>query len=129
MAARVQHRRWRLREIVALAVWAVFGISLLLSPFDWSPLRRALSFTPKIKEAVIAPIIDNDEIYTGSIVFVPPAGNSCWLRALDNRTGLMWDKGYVDCNDAVQDAPGKPRRPTMSGERMQAISKALRGGN
>ena len=40
----------------------------------------------------------------------------------------MWDKGYVDCNDAVQDAPGKPRRPTMSGERMLAISKALRNG-
>ena len=127
MALSESRRRFRLRDLLALSVWAVFAIALMLSPFDWSPVRQALTFKPKIKEAVAAPIVNTDELYTGSIVFVPPTGDFCWERLLDNRTGYMWDKGYVDCYETQPST--KARHPTMSGARMLAIGKALRGND
>jgi len=127
MALSESRRRFRLRDLLALSVWAVFAIALMLSPFDWSPVRQALTFKPKIKEAVATPIVNTDELYTGSIVFVPPTGDFCWERLLDNRTGYMWDKGYVDCYETQPST--KARHPTMSGARMLAIGKALRGND
>lgn len=127
MALSESRRRFRPRDLLALSVWAVFAIALMLSPFDWSPVRQALTFKPKIKEAVAAPIVNTDELYTGSIVFVPPTGDFCWERLLDNRTGYMWDKGYVDCYETQPST--KARHPTMSGARMLAIGKALRGND
>jgi len=133
MAARKFRRRWRPDEFpraFMLLVWAGFAIALLLSALGWSPFRSLLMLKPHPKAAVVAPIINSDELYTGSIYFVPSIGDYCWQRMLDNRNGDMWDKGYVDC-DAVLE-PQKPEpspQRSMSGERMLAIGKALRGGN
>jgi hypothetical protein len=122
-----QLRRKRWREYLAIAAWIVFALVLLAGPFDWAPVRKALTFKPKIREAVAAPIINDDEIYTGSIYFVPASGDACWQRMIDNRNGRMWDMGYVDCYEAMpQDTQHLPRA-TMSGDRMLAIGKALRG--
>ena len=131
MASLVDRRHWYSRNgprAFALLVWAAFGIGLLVNSVIWSPVKLAFTAPPKPKAAIEKPVISDDELYTGSIVFVPSFGEYCWERMLDNRTGVMWDKGYVDCYEAVQGARGP--HSTMSGERMLAIGKALRrGGN
>jgi len=43
---------------------------------------------------------------------------------LDNRTGRMWDKGVVNCYEAVS-RPEKGQRGGMSSLRMNAIGKAF----
>ena len=130
MALRIIRRPWYSRDIpraITLVVWVAFGIGLLINSVDWSPLKVAFTAPPKPKAATDKPVISDDELYTGSIVFVPPFGDYCWERMIDNRNGVMWDKGYVDCYEAVQQSG---RHSTMSGARMLAIGKALRhGGN
>jgi len=46
---------------------------------------------------------ESDDVYlaTGSILFVPKAGNICRKRLIDNKTWFMRDKGYVVCDEAV----------------------------
>ena len=46
---------------------------------------------------------ESDDVYlaTGSILFVPNAGNICRKRLIDNKTWFMRDKGYVVCDEAV----------------------------
>ena len=46
---------------------------------------------------------------------------------LDNRTGNMWDKGYVNCNDFVSELLENKQRGNLSNERMESISKAFTG--
>jgi hypothetical protein len=43
---------------------------------------------------------------------------------LDNRTGRMWDKGVVNCYEAVA-RPERDQRGGMSSLRMNAIGKAF----
>ncbi len=43
----------------------------------------------------------DDDLTTGSILFVPSQGNVCRLRLIDNRTWTMRDAGSVVCDDAV----------------------------
>jgi len=113
-----------------LLVWAGFAAALLLSALGWSPLRASLAFKLPVKTAAVAPLPESGEVYTGSIYFVPPAGIYCWERMLDNRNGDMWDKGYVDCKGVLEPQPPvKDPNGGMSGERMRAISRALRHGD
>ena len=110
-----------------LLVWAGFAAALLLSALGWSPLKSALAFRHHAKTIVVAPLPNSDEVYTGSIYFVPAAGAYCWERLLDNRNGDMWDKGYIDCEGVLEPPPpAKDPSGGMSGERMRAISRALR---
>jgi hypothetical protein len=62
--------------------------------------------------------------YTGSIVLVPARGDFCWQRMIDNRTGKMWDKGYVNCYEAVSPME-KDQRVGMSSARINAIGRAF----
>jgi hypothetical protein len=87
-------------------------------PSGWSALRQETAAKPQRRDA---------EYYTGSIVIVPARGDYCWQRMIDNRTGKMWDKGYVNCYEAV--APQeKDQRVGMSSLRMNAIGKAFNRG-
>ena len=124
MAARASsRRRWFLRDIprtYVLFVWLAFGLATVIYAVDWRPsgwstLRQEATAKPQRRDA---------EYYTGSIVIVPARGEFCWQRMIDNRTGKMWDKGYVNCYDAV--APlEKDQRVGMSSLRMNAIGKAF----
>ena len=71
--------------------------------------------------------IDGPEVYSGAIFLVPQRGDYCCQRMLDNRTGQMWDKGYVNCDEAVSQA-SKDRQGTISSLRMNSIGKAFRRG-
>lgn len=113
-----------------LLVWAGFAAALLLSALGWSPLRSTLMLKHRAKASAIAPVPSSDELYTGSIYYLPTLGQFCWERMLDNRNGDMWDKGYVDCDGLLE--PEKPEpspQRSMSGERMLAIGRAFRGGD
>jgi hypothetical protein len=43
---------------------------------------------------------NDDEIYTGSILFTPPEGSTCRQFLFNNRNGRFTDNGSVDCERA-----------------------------
>ena len=46
----------------------------------------------------------DDDLATGSIIFVPILGNTCRKKLIDNATWQIRDDGLVDCRTAL--APG-----------------------
>jgi hypothetical protein len=130
MAARLSsRRRWFLRDVprtYLMFVWLAFSTTLLIyfndwHPSGWSALRPKEVATPK-------PQRSNAEIYTGSIIIVPATGENCQQLMLDNRTGRMWDKGYVNCYAAASPPERDPSK-AISSKRISAIGNAFRGGN
>ncbi len=70
-----------------------------------------------------APVAPNDdEIYTGSILFMPPDGRICREILFDNRTGRFSDKGNVDCERAAYQDTG-PKH--WSAARLRAVSSGF----
>ncbi len=130
MAARVSYRRrWFLRDVprtYVMLVWLAFGLVAFIYANDWHPSGWSAL---RQQETAVKPQRRDAEYYTGSIIIVPAGGDNCWQRMIDNRTGKMWDKGYVNCYEAV--APlEKDQRVGMSALRMNAIGKAFnRGGD
>jgi hypothetical protein len=47
-----------------------------------------------------AVVADSDEIYTGSILYLPYEGSNCRQLLFDNRNGRFTDDGYIDCAQA-----------------------------
>jgi hypothetical protein len=125
MPARVSsRRRWFLRDVprtYVLFVWLAFGLAIFVYAYDWRPSGWSVL---RQQEAAAMPQRRGVEYYTGSIVIVPARGDFCWQRMIDNRTGKMWDKGYVNCYEAV--APmDKDQRVGMSSARINAIGRAF----
>jgi hypothetical protein len=77
----------------------------------------------QLSAAKPAPVPSDDEIYTGSILFVPDNGRVCRRFLFDNRTGRLSDGGLVDCESAYYRTP---RTPSPSIARTQAISETFR---
>ena len=117
MAARLlSRRRWFLRDVprtYILLVWLAFGLAAFLYANDWHPS----GWSALRQEATVKPQRRDAEYYTGSIIIVPMGGEKCWQRIIDNRTGKMWDKGYVNCYEAVTQNE-KDQRVGMSSLRM-----------
>ncbi|MBI4275574.1 MAG: hypothetical protein HY659_12835 [Rhizobiales bacterium] len=61
---------------------------------------------------------------TGSILFVPPRGNDCRQKMIDNVTGLTWDVGLVDCDKAVAQAQKNYQRQWIT-QRVEEIRAGL----
>ncbi|HET9718366.1 MAG TPA: hypothetical protein VFP60_19525 [Pseudolabrys sp.] len=124
MATRSSSRRWFLRDIprtYVLIVWLAFGAVLLIYANDWHP-----SGWSALRREAAAPARETPRVesYTGSIIIMPPRGDACRQMMLDNRTGAMWDNGYVSCDEVVS----RPERDArgMSTMRMNAIGNAFR---
>jgi hypothetical protein len=68
--------------------------------------------------AKLAATPSDDEIYTGSILFVLDDGKVCRRFLFDNRSGRLSDSGLVDCESAYYRSPGTPptqiHRPNAS---------------
>ena len=129
MAARVssRRRRWIMRDIprtYIMLVWFAAAATALIYFNDWRPsgwsAMRPEAKVEKPKQPTEA------EIYTGSIIIVPPGGEKCWELQIDNRTGRMWEKGYVNCYEAAS-PPEKNPNSAISSQRMNAIGNAFRG--
>jgi hypothetical protein len=67
----------------------------------------------------------DDEIYTGSILYIPDEGANCRQILFDNRNGRFTDNGYVDCQSAeAQSGIGSPKQ--WSAARVRVISDGFR---
>ena len=73
-----------------------------------------------VPPVAIAP--NDDEIYTGSILFMPPEAKICRQLLFDNRTGQFSDNGNVDCERASYQGTGAKHWSTA---RLWAISKGF----
>ena len=127
---------WRdMRLLYVLLVWAAFASSLFyffnggMMFQDTAKLFRNAGKMSQHGAAPASPsqVQNGDEIYTGSIIVVPPRGDQCWQIMLDNRTGRMWENGYVDCYLAVSQLAENKRNGAISSIRIQSISDAFRG--
>jgi hypothetical protein len=99
-----------------LFVWLGFGLAIFLYAYDWRPSGWSVL---RQQEAAAKPQRRDVEYNTGSIVIVPAL-----LAAIDNRTGKMWDKGYVNCYEAVSPME-KDQRVGMSSARINAIGRGI----
>ena len=67
----------------------------------------------------------DDDIYTGSILYMPDAADSvCHQWLFDNQTGEFADNGSVDCNRAAYRGFDGPKR--WSAARIKVISDGFR---
>jgi len=93
-----------------------FGITLVLGALasdEYAALKR------QADAAANAP--SDDEIYTGSILYMPNEGNICRQLLFDNHNGHFADNGYVDCERAFyQGGPNSPKQ--WSAARLRVIS-------
>lgn len=78
---------------------AVFGLGAVI--------RNTPSSGTRIAATTSAPG-DND-LTTGTIVFVPIFGNNCRRRLIDNATWRIRDNDVVDCNTALAQNTHGPR--------------------
>lgn len=72
-----------------------------------------------------AEAVSDDDIYTGSILYMPSRGNLCHQMLFDNLNGQFADNGYVDCiSAAYHSAADEPKHwPTA---RVHVISSGFR---
>ncbi len=115
--------RRELRLVYVLLVWVAFAISFFYFFSGGISFRSAFSPPPHEQ----ARKLTSDEIYTGSIIVVPPKGDMCRKLNFDNRTGRMWETGYVNCYTAVGSLAQSRRSGTLSSARINSISDAFRG--
>jgi hypothetical protein len=104
---------WRdARMLSVLLVWAACATSPLIYLNGVIPLRHAAPAALQV--------VDDEVLYTGSIVMVPRSGDECRRLTFDNRTGSMWEGGSIDCDDFAK--MDKTRgQGAISYVRMQAI--------
>ena len=83
------------RAIVAVCALAgLFSIAYLMGSSFRTPTLRDIAFKPASQES-------DDELTTGSIVFVPVLGNKCRQNLIDNRTWQVRENGTVPCDKAL----------------------------
>jgi hypothetical protein len=78
--------------------------------------------TKRQHAAPVAIAPSDDEIYTGSILFMPPEGRICRQILFDNRTGRFSDNGNVDCEHAAYQG-AEPKH--WSAARLRAVSSGF----
>lgn len=84
-------------------------------------IRAATGPTGRTVEAAAT----NNEIYTGSILYIPNDGTNCRQLLFDNRNGRFTDNGNVDCaNASYQSGIGSPKQ--WSAARAKVISSGFR---
>ena len=65
-----------------------------------------------------------DDIYTGSILYMPDTSNVCHQWLFDNQNGQFTDKGSVDCQEAADQSLDGPKN--WSAARIRVISTGFR---
>jgi len=84
--------------------------------------------TPSMRETAFArPALpaSDDDLATGSIVFVPVLGNSCRQNLIDNRTWQVREVGTVPCNEALA-ASAQRRSGAAPATRFDIIRESFR---
>jgi hypothetical protein len=68
---------------------------------------------------------NGDDIYTGSILYMPYSSDICHQWLFNNQDGQLTDNGFVDCQRAAYRGLDAPKR--LSVARAQVISSGFRG--
>jgi hypothetical protein len=72
-----------------------------------------------------APAQSDDDLTTGSIVFVPDFGSTCRQNLIDNRTWEVRDNGTMPCHEALAAAPHR-RSAGTGATRLDIIRESFR---
>jgi hypothetical protein len=103
-----------------MAALAVIGGVLAVGLFA----SGQFEFARSLRTPALAPLSD-DEVYTGSILYLPDRGQMCRQLLFDNRTGRVQDNGLVDCEQASYRGM-KEASKEWSTSRAQVISESFR---
>ena len=68
---------------------------------------------------------NDDDIYTGSILYMPNDGKFCRQLLFDNQNGQFTDNGYVGCEQAAYNGLDGPKH--WSAARIRVIASGFRG--
>lgn len=119
------------QAVVVIVLGSALGIGLYAAGDYVAARQRAPAFLAAMAEAKAAAgktapgAPGDDEVYTGSILYMPDEGQSCHQLLFDNLTGRFTDNGYVDCLHATYgSAGGTPMQ--MSAARVRVISNGFR---
>jgi hypothetical protein len=133
------HSRTRSRDgarqsVVVIAIGAVIAAGLFVTGKyvatrqQTPPLimtMAAAKAAARDRTLVATTASGDDEIYTGSILYMPDEGQICHQLFFDNLTGRLSDNGYVDCQRAIYgNLSGTPMQ--MSATRVRVISTGFR---
>lgn len=110
------------RDITQAALAVCCLVSVVAFSLFADTGSRHVSRQAKNQAAGQGPPTD-EEIYTGSILFMPYVGNDCRQNLLDNITGQIRENGVVACDAAMSQTAAAQGR-TWSAARVDAI----RGG-
>jgi hypothetical protein len=106
------------QTLAVIAIGAVLGCSLFAGGEYISARQKAAA------AAATMAAVSDDEIYTGSILYVPDQGRTCHQLLFDNRSGRFTDNGQVDCLNAAYRSPSDPK--LWSAARARVISTNFR---
>jgi len=91
----VMHRGEASRAVVTICALAgLFAVAYAIGSSFRAPSLRDIAFKPADQQS-------DDELTTGSIVFVPVLGNNCRQNLIDNRTWQVRENGTVPCDKAL----------------------------
>jgi hypothetical protein len=100
--------------IGAFLGFAAFGID------DYVTAKKAAA---KVAAAAVA--ASDEEVYTGSILYMPDRGDLCRQLLFDNQNGQFTDNGYVDCTRAAYRSSSEEAKH-WSAARVRVISSGFR---
>lgn len=125
IATRVSVWLWRdWRRARGLLVWLAFSLSLLFYLSDWPKARHSPADSDKIE---VTPHASDDQIFTGSIITMPPDKQRCFELIFDNHTGRMSKRGYFNCDDVISELVREKVNTKNPLNPFQIISKGFRG--
>lgn len=116
MASSARSNAWRDRRDF---VQAGFAVACLIAVIAFSFLADT-GARDASRQAAAPRAQTDDEIYTGSILFMPYMGNDCRQNLLDNLTGQIRENGVVACDLALSHSSAGQAR-TWSAARVDAI--------
>lgn len=104
---------WRQAFSAVVAVGLVLAVGLVATDQYKAMQERAVDAAPS-----------DAETFSGSILFMSEAGQTCHQLLFDNHTGHFTDNGYVDCaRAAYQDTDTKSEE--LSASRAQGIASGF----
>jgi hypothetical protein len=118
--------RRRGRNSVRQTTVVVIALGALLA-FGWFATDEIVAARQRAAAAAAALAAGNDEIYTGSILYMPDDGRLCRQMLFDNHSGQLRDNGVVDCAGAAYHGSDDSAKQ-WSADRVRVIATGFRKG-
>lgn len=110
---------------IVLATGAVMGlVALATQGYVVASKSRPRADTAEPVPVAAATSRAEDEVYTGSILYMPNDGRHCHQLLFDNQTGRLSDNGTVDCASVAYRGIEGPQHGSA---RIRVIATGFRG--